>query len=84
MPVVAWDLVADLAVLGPLDSPVPPLTFADGSELTMGSDVYLIGYPGEVENFPQPTIGQGILSRVRSWAAIDLTLFQVDADVTGG
>src|SRR5690606_23526500 len=85
--VVGWDLIADLSLLKLPDSPqveATPLTFVDGSTLTRGSDVYLLGYPGEVESFPQPAIIQGILARVRTWDATGMQVFQVDADVAGG
>ena len=59
VPVVNWDLVTDLAVLGPVDTELPPLALADGENLPIGSEVYLIGYPGEVEKRPQPTINPG-------------------------
>ena len=85
--VIGWDLMADLSLLRlpnieELDA--TPVTFVDGSGLTVGSDVYLIGYPGEVESFPQPTISQGILARERTWEATGMEVFQVDADITGG
>ena len=51
---------------------------------TRAARLYVLGYPGEVEEFPQPTMGQGILSRMRRWDAIDLSLFQVDAAVDAG
>jgi len=84
VPVQSWDLTADLALIGPLDIPQAPIALTDGGELEIGSDVYLIGYPAEVEEFPQPTITNGILSRVRTWDAIDYTFFQVDATTVGG
>lgn len=84
VPVIAWDLVADLAILGPLDTNVEPVTFANGSDLQIGNDIYLIGYPGEQESFPQPTLTQGVLSRIREWERIALSYFQVDAAIAGG
>lgn len=83
-PVQSWDLTADLALIGPLDVPQSPISLTDGGELEIGSDVYLIGYPAEVDEFPQPTITNGILSRMRTWDAIDYTFFQVDATTVGG
>ncbi len=84
VPVVAWDLMADLALLGPIDTEVVPTWFADGSDLQIGNDIFLIGYPGEMEEYPQPTLTQGVLSRVRKWEAIDLSFFQVDAAIAAG
>ena len=84
VPVIAWDLVADLAVLGPIETDVAPVPFADSSNLQVGEDIFLIGYPGEMEKFPQPTLTQGLLSRIRHWDTIDLSFFQVDAAIAGG
>ena len=84
VPVFAMDLVADLALVGPIDTELAPVPLVDGSDLEIGGDVYLIGYPAELEAFPQPSITSGILSRVRRWDAIDLPFFQVDATITGG
>ena len=83
-PVANWDLMADLAVIGPIDSAVSAIELVDGEDLTVGSDVFLIGYPGEVQEFPQPTITRGIISRIREWDPIQMTYFQTDAAIAGG
>jgi tetratricopeptide (TPR) repeat protein len=83
-PVLAWDLMADLALIGPLDTEIEPVALVDGGEQAIGTGVYLIGYPAEIDEYPQPSITQGILSRVRQWDAIGYTFFQVDATITGG
>jgi hypothetical protein len=83
-PVFNWDLMADLALIGPLDVDQPSLPLTDGEDLIIGSDVYLIGYPGEVEEFPQPTISRGLISRLREWKPLNLTYFQSDAKIAGG
>lgn len=79
-----WDLLADLAVLGPIETPLPGLSFEGGEVPAIGTEAYLIGYPGEVEAFPQPAIVRGIVSRIREWEAAGLTYFQTDAAVAGG
>ena len=84
VPVVNWDLLADLAVLGPVETRLPPLALADGEGLPIGSDVYLIGYPGEVEKQPQPTLTRGVISRQREWDQIGQTYLQTDARFFGG
>lgn len=83
-PVLAWDTVADLALVGPIDTDIEPIPLVDEPELEIGSAVYLIGYPAEVEEFPQPAITSGILSRIRTWDAIDYSFYQADATTTGG
>lgn len=84
IPIIVWDLMADLAIVGPIETDIPPLLFTDGSSLEIGNDIFLIGYPGEMEEYPQPTLTQGVLSRIRKWETIDLDFFQVDAAIAGG
>ena len=85
VPLVGWDLLLDLAVLGPLpDVNAGPLVLVDGEASVVGSDVYLVGYPGEVEAFPQPTITRGLISRQREWESAGITYFQTDATIAGG
>ena len=60
VPVIGWDALSDLAVLGPVDIPVAPVELADGEGLAPGSELYLVGYPAETEAFPEPTITRGI------------------------
>ena len=84
VPVRGWDLMADLAVLGPIDVSTSALTLVDAESLPIGTDMFLIGYPGEVERFPQPTLTRGLLSRVREWESAEITYFQTDASIIGG
>ena len=84
VPVVGSDLMVDLAVLGPIDTELAPLPLTDGEDLDVASDVYLIGYPGEVDEFPEPTITRGLISRVREWEQLEVTYFQTDAAIAGG
>ena len=85
LPVAAWDPLADIAVLGPLEEvPAPPLELLDGESLPIGSELYLVGYPAEAEFYPQPSITRGILSRFREWEQLGMTYFQTDAAITGG
>ena len=84
VPVVGWDLLVDLAVLGPISTPVEPVPMLDGENISIGSEVYLIGYPGEVEAYPKTTMTRGILSRLREWESVGITFFQTDAAITGG
>lgn len=86
VPVIGWDLMADIALLGPLEvGPLPALPPFDLTEaLAIGADLFAIGYPGEVEPFPQPTISRGILSRYRRWSEQGITYLQTDAALDGG
>jgi hypothetical protein len=84
-PVEAWDLLADLAVVRlPGDLDVEPVRFVDPSGMPTGSELFLIGYPAESEEFPQPTISSGVLSRFRDWPTAGFTYVQTDASIAGG
>ena len=60
VPVHGSDLMADVAVLGPIDAPAAPLPLVNGEDQAIGADTYLIGYPAEVDEFPLPAITRGL------------------------
>jgi hypothetical protein len=82
-PVQAMDALTDLALLGPLPRR-SELALDVSSLVPVGSRVYLLGYPGEAESFPQPAITQGLLSRVRRAGFLGLTYLQTDAMIGAG
>ncbi len=85
-PVVGWDPFGDLAIIdvsGAANLP-SPAEIGDGEDIPLGRPVYLIGYPGESEEYPQPTITEGILSRTREWETEQWTFLQSDTTVVGG
>lgn len=85
-PVIGADLFGDVAILDVSGTPgLPkPAELGDGEAIALGRPVYLVGYPGESESFPQPTITEGILSRTREWTAGEWTFLQSDTTVVGG
>ena len=83
-PVVAWDLLADLAVLGPVNAPAPPLNISGPDVQAIGTEILVIGYPGAPGDPPQPTLSRGIVSRFREWSETGLTFIQSDAPIEGG
>lgn len=84
VPVVRSDVYEDLAVLGPITTSTPGLSFDSDVEYAIGDTVFLVGYPGEVERFPTPAITQGVISRLRTWDATGLSFIQTDALIAGG
>ncbi len=84
VPVVGVDLLADLAVLGPVETDVDPLALSDNQELAIGDTLLLIGYPGDVTSAPKPTLTETLISRLREQETFDITYFQVSAPVAGG
>lgn len=84
VPLVHIDLVGDIALLGPIEVSQSPLGIAGNEDVSIGSDVFLVGYPMESDAFPQPTIVKGILSRIREWKSEEITFFQTDATAAPG
>ena len=86
VPVIGWDLMTDVAVLGPVPSDAapesPPVGFPDG--LPAGADLYVIGYPGVEESFPQPAISRTVLSRYRQWPDQGVTYLQTGEALDSG
>jgi len=78
---VPW---ADLAVLGPIDVAAPPVGLNDRGRIVPGSNLFLVGYPAEVAEFPQPSITQGVLSRTYQETETGLTVLRTDASAVGG
>jgi hypothetical protein len=86
VPVKALDVDADLALVGPLPASLerPPLRIISPDDQRIGNEVFLIGYPGEVEKFPAPAITRGVISRLREARFENLTFLQSDATIVGG
>ena len=85
VPLLNWDLMADLAILGPIETDVVPAALVNGEGSAVGSDTFLIGYPVGMESHPpQPAITRGLLSRMREWESVGVTYFQTDATIEGG
>ena len=45
VPVAAYDYFADLAFLGPIDTSMPPVEFAEIDSLTVEDTTFIVGYP---------------------------------------
>ena len=84
VPVVGWDPMSDLAVLGPVEVSARPVRLGDGEDTAIGTQLFLIGYPAEVDRFPEPTITSGVLSNVREWERAGITYLQTDSPIAGG
>ena len=82
-PVLTWDLVGDLAVIGPLQTAIEPVALVDGEDLAIGSEVFLIGYTRLGESSSGPTLSVGLISGSREWEPLGMTYFQTDAPVGG-
>jgi hypothetical protein len=78
------DPITDMAVLGPVSAVAPQLSLSSSDDFNVGDSVFIIGYPGETDEFPKPALSQGLISRLRNWDSQDLTYIQTDATTTGG
>jgi hypothetical protein len=83
VPVLGVDKLTDIALLGPIDTERSPVRLEDPG-VEKGDEVYLIGYPGETEEEPEPTITRGIVSRRRTNSTFELDYLQTDASISGG
>lgn len=90
LPVRGLDVVADLALLGPLadDVPAEPIPLEADPGVERGDDTWVLGFPGEVSDPDpedlEPTIASGVLSRVRTDREFEVTYLQSDASISGG
>ncbi|MFA5375691.1 MAG: serine protease [Dehalococcoidia bacterium] len=78
------DPMADMAVLGPVSASAPQLSLSSNDVIKIGDTVFIVGYPGEPDEYPQPAFSQGLISRLREWDSQNLTYIQTDATTTGG
>ncbi len=84
VPVVGIDLLTDIAVLGPIDTPERELELVDGESLPIGSETFLIGYAIGKGEYDRPAISRGVLARVEEVETVGITYLLSDADSTTG
>jgi hypothetical protein len=85
LPVVGVDWSADLAIIDVSSiADLPAATGLATTEYASGDRVYLIGFPAEDPNAPEPAITTGIISRTRTWVDGGLRFIQSDALISGG
>ena len=84
VPLAGWDLLTDLAVLGPVNVSAQPLILTESPAPAIGAEVLTVGYPGSPGDPPQPVLSRGIVSRFLEWSETELTYIQSDANIEGG
>jgi hypothetical protein len=84
VPVIGWDLEADLAVLELSDGRDRPTLAASDATPRTGERVYLVGYPLADLQSPAGTITEGIISGSAFEWIDDLTYHQTDAAIDDG
>lgn len=83
VPVLGVDLVADLAVLGPLRNDLPVASLGPADDLVRGAPVFLVGYPGD-QRQAEATVVSGVISRRRAAERWGLELLQSDTTIGPG
>jgi Trypsin-like peptidase domain len=84
IPVAGVDPLSDVALIGPIDTELPGTKLGTADDVEQGVDVFLVGFPGESNVNPKPTISRGILSRRRRAQEFGQTYLQTDAAIGGG
>lgn len=84
VPVIDWDMLVDIAVLGPIETDIEPAEIAAQPNVAAGDPIYLLGYPAEAETYAQPAISQGLISRLRPWDREGVDYFQTGAESEPG
>jgi S1-C subfamily serine protease len=79
VPVAHWDMLANLALLGPVETALPTITLGHSEQVATGSDVFLVAYPRAADDSSDPWVNEGELRGQQQWAAPDLTFFQTNA-----
>ena len=84
VPVIRTDDYLDLALLGPISTDRSGVPLLESVDLQTADEVYLIGYPAEIEEFPSATITRGLVSRIRTWEKPGIDFIQSDTAIAGG
>ena len=83
VPVLGVDFHADVALVGPLDTARRALPIVRAVP-EAGADLFLAGYPGDVDDDPEPVIARGALSRSRRLAEHGFTYLETDTVIADG
>ena len=84
VPVLNFDPLSGLAVLGPIDAPALPLKLADGEDTAIGSNLFLIVYPEGNGKFSQPVMGRGTLQDLWETKRAGITYLEAGIEAANG
>lgn len=76
--VVARDRLVDMAVIEIPGRREVTTTIA-APPTVIGSDLYVLGYPGRTNRSPQPIFSRGLLSQITTWESAGVTYIRTDA-----
>ena len=72
-----WDLLRGLALLGPVDTDITPLSLTSVEELEIDREVYVLGHHGAGEDFV-PLAERGTVTGIRVWEQQQTQIFETD------
>ncbi len=81
VPVIAFDYMADLAVVGPLEGNHHSSIWIDGESQPIGTEVFTVGF---VQDSTELTATRGKLLRSYEWEPVGMTYLETDAVVHYG
>ena len=73
------DLLADLALLGPVDASQGGVSLASQERLGVGQDAFLIGFQVATEELPQLTISRRAVAGIREFESTGIAYLQTDS-----
>jgi hypothetical protein len=84
--VIALDPFVDLALvdISRLTRKPPPITIGSISDVDVGDELHVIGYPAPDEFTPEPTIDSGKVLGFADWEFTGVGWFTIDAPAVGG
>ncbi len=84
--VLAVDPFVDLALIdiSRLSRKPPPITLGSVSDLSVGDELYVLGYPAPDEFTPLPTVDVGALQSFSDWEFTGVSWFTIEAPAIGG
>ena len=83
VPVEGVDLVADIAVVGPIETDAPPVDIVAPTAKAATGEAHLVGFPGEQDD-AKAVITDGDLVGEREAKPWDLTYVESDAEIGAG
>jgi S1-C subfamily serine protease len=79
VPVAHWDMMTNLALLGPVETGLPALSLANGERLDEGRNVFLVAYPRGADDSAELWVSEGELRGLQEWAPAELTFLETNA-----
>ncbi len=79
VPLKGSDLLADLALLGPVDASQGGVSLASQERLGVGQDAFLIGFQVATQQFPQLTISPRAIAGIREFESTGITYLQTNS-----